>query len=291
MTIRAWLWGAACLLCTVPAWANPDVTSREYKITLDTQRFTFANEYQAVSALIDDARQAVEQAIDRDVRGTPTLAHQRSVQYFDVPGQCTLNRLGFSFRERIEDRQSEATLKFRSADRYIADFEDVSSPDKSADSKLEADIGADDSGALCIAYGHSTKVDNTRTINKINDIDAYFPGFAADHPLDEDLALAPVAGLLVHERVYKNVEIDLGQFDAEISVTLWYRETPAGNDAPIIAELSFRYEDPSADYSRKVVNRAKTAFDALQHLSGWPASRQIGKTRFVYASDPAFCQP
>ncbi|MES1940264.1 hypothetical protein T5B8_08479 [Salinisphaera sp. T5B8] len=279
------------VLTAIPVQANPDVISREYKLMLDASRFQYQNEQRDVLDLMQTARPAIEEAIDRDVIGTATLDHDRQVRFFDTADSCALDQLGYSFRERIEDGDSEVTLKFRSPDRYIADFEDLSSSTHGAQSKLEADVGATGDIPFKVVYSHSTKAPNTRKLNRMDDIHAHFPGFEDDYGLDDDLALSVVGALTVTERVYRNVDIDLGQHDAEISITLWYAGAPSGDQAPAVAEISFKYEDPSADYTRKVVNRARQAFDALRGLSDWVKPDGQTKTRFVYQYDRTFCQP
>ncbi|ERJ20659.1 hypothetical protein SSPSH_000383 [Salinisphaera shabanensis E1L3A] len=283
--------GMLCVLMAMPVQATPDVISREYKLMLDASRFHYQNEQSDVVSLMQAAKPAIEDAIDRNVTGTATLDHDRQVRFFDTQGTCVLEERGYSFRERVENDDSQVTLKFRSPDRYIADFEDLSSSTKGAKSKLEADVGANSSVPFKVVYSHSTKAPNSRKLNRMDDIHAHFPGFEDDYDLDDDLTLSVVGDLTVTERVYRNVDIDLGQHDAEISITLWYAGAPSGDQAPAVAEISFKYEDPSADYTRKVVNRARQAFDALRGLSDWVKPDGQTKTRFVYQYDRTFCQP
>lgn len=280
----------AAAFAAAPVVANPDVTSREYKLMLDPARFTHATEAADVAALMADAEALIEQAIGRDVTGSPSFEKQRDVRFFDTPATCELRSRGYSFRERTEGGDSEVTLKFRSPDRYISGFENLASSTGGAETKLEADVGAHADVPFKVVYGHSTKAPNSRTINEMRDVHAHFPGFETDYGLDDDLALAVVGNLAIREHVYRNVVIDLGQHDAEISVTLWFDGAPSGGQVPVVAELSFKYEDASADYTRKVVNRARTVFEALQSLSGWVEPDSITKTAYIYAHDAAFCQ-
>lgn len=84
--------------------------------------------------------------------------------------------------------------------------------------------------------------------------------------------------------------IDLGSIDADVSVTLWYNSSsPNYNTHPVIAEISFKYKDNSSQFSKKVVNRAKTSFDTLQHMVNWVDANSTIKTRFVYQANPSFC--
>jgi len=281
---------AALSLVTGSALANPDVISREYKLMLKTNQFTYQSEATDVANLISDSVTAIEAAINRNVTGTPSLAHVRDVTFYDTASTCVLTNLGYSFRERVENGNSEVTLKFRGPDRYISDFEDVSSSTSGAATKLESDVGANSTTDFKIIYSHSTTVPNTRTINNMLDINHYFAGFETDYALSNTLSLSPVSYLTIKERVYKNVIIDLGSIDAEISVTLWYLGTPSGAQSPVVGEISFKYQDNSANYTRKVVNRAKDSFSALQGMSSWIDPNSITKTAFVYAYDANFCQ-
>ncbi|MDB5971197.1 MAG: hypothetical protein JWQ90_3647 [Hydrocarboniphaga sp.] len=271
------------------AQANPDVTSREYKLMLLTSAFSYNTEAANVDSFLDTAESTIEAAISRTVTGSDYLATSRDLKFYDTAGSCVLDHSGYAFRERIENGSSEVTLKFRSPDRYISDFEDLSSTSSQAETKLEEDIGASASSFFKSVYSHSTTAPNTRTINKMDDINIPFPGFGDDYGFSDSLDLVAVGGLTLRERVYKGRTIDLGDFDGAISVTLWYNGAPSGAVHPLAAEVSFKYEDSSADYTKSVVNRAKTAFAALQTLTAWVDPDSDTKTRFVYNYNPSFC--
>ncbi|MDQ6954246.1 MAG: hypothetical protein Q9M20_02250 [Mariprofundaceae bacterium] len=282
-----------CLVCVLTsglASANPDVTSREYKLMLKTSQFNYLSESSNVDALMQSAKLAIQTAIQRNVTGTPILVKNRDIHFFDTLSSCTLKSLGYSFRERIENGLSEVTLKYRSPDRYISDFENLSASTSSAKTKLESDIGANTSNNFKVLYSHSTTEKNTRTLNNIKDINKHFPGFASNYGLSNTLPLTLVGYTSIREHVYRNVMIDLGQFTAEISVTLWYEGVPISSQAPLVAEISFKYADKSASYTNKVVNRAQKSFVALRGLSAWIDPNSQTKTAFLYSRFPGFCQ-
>lgn len=278
-----------CLMASVPALANPDVTSREYKLLLNPTLFTYTTESSQANSYFSAFTAAVEAKIARDVSGSLSLDKTRTVKFYDTAGSCLLNQLGYIFRDRIENGQSEVTLKFRSADPYIADFEDLSASSNQAETKLEADIGARADNPLVIVYGHSTTSPNTRTINNFEDINVHFPGFDANYGIADSTALALVGNLSIYERVYDGGLIDLGSFDAEVSLTFWYSSVPTASQKPVTVEVSFKYEDASADYTKAVVNRAKQSFDAMQTLSSWNSTSSVTKTQYVYNYNPSFC--
>jgi hypothetical protein len=272
-----------CVLALLPfiamsAHANPDVISREYKLLLKTNEFHFNTEAADVNDFLDDAATVIEAAIGRDVTGSESLDTVRTVKYYDTAGSCTLDHLGYSFRERIQSGNSEVTLKFRDADRYISDFEDMSGSNSSADTKLEEDIGINAVSSFNAVYGHSTTESNTRTLNDFQDINVHFPGFDTNYGFSDSTALSVVGR-----------SIDLGSIDADVSVTLWYSSAPAGAAVPIAVEVSFKYADGSADYTKQVVNRAKQSFLALQNLSSWVNLQSITKTKLIYTYNPTFC--
>lgn len=256
---------------------------------LQPSLFAYNTESTNIDDFIDDAETAIEAAISRNVSGSATLSKVRDVKFFDTDGSCTLRDIGYSFRDRIESGDSEVTLKFRSEDRYISDFEDLSASSGSAKTKLESDIGISSSANFVIQYSHSTTAPNTRTINEMEDINDQFPGFDSDYGYANSIDLDLVGNLTIREHVYKNVDIDLGSIDAEISVTLWYNGAPTGSATPVVVEVSFKYQDNSADYTQKVVNRAKQAFLALQDLTAWTDPASKTKTRFAYEYDASFC--
>ncbi len=276
-------------LLSASALANPDVTTREYKLLLNPNLFTSATESTKANEYFTSFTSVVESAIARDVSGSLTLDKTRTVKFYDTAGSCLLDDLGYIFRDRIENSQSEVTLKFRSPDPYIADFEDLSASSNQAETKLEADIGSKTSNPFNIVYGHSTTSPNTRTINDFEDINVHFPGFDSNYNISDSTALSLVGNLSIYERVYDGGLIDLGSIDAEVSLTFWYTSIPSGSQKPVVVEVSFKYEDASADYTKAVVNRAKQSFDAMLGLTSWNSTSSVTKTQFVYQYNPSFC--
>lgn len=269
--------------------ANPEVISREYKLMLKANLFQHNTEAINVGSFLDNAKTEIEAAIDKNVTGSESLEKIRDVKFYDTHGTCLLSDNGYSFRERIENGNSEFTLKFRSPDRYISNFEDLSATSSQAKKKLEADIGISSTSTFKVIYGHSNTVSDKRTIKKIGDINSLFPGFEKNYGFSEDIELKSIGNLFIREHVYTGREIKLGSFDAKISVTLWYDSVPTNDQNPVLVEVSFKYKDNSAKYTKKVVNRAKESFDALRSLTNWIDINSKTKTKWVYDSDVNFC--
>lgn len=278
-----------CLLLPVFAWSAPEVKSREYKLLLKPDLFSHGNAEQVIGQYFAEMATTVQASIGRDVTGQLLLDKVRTIRFYDTAGSCQLDKLGYIFRERIENGHSELTLKFRSADPYIANFEDLSAANTQAKTKLEADFSIKSPQLLHIIYSHSTTTPNTRTVNIMKDLQLHFPGFAKAYKMSDKLPLSLVGQLNLHERVYQGAEIDLGSIDAKVSLSLWYHSTPTATQQPVIAEVSFKYQDNSAEYTKLVVNRAKTALEAMQSMHHWNSTSTVSKTQFVYQYQPDFC--
>jgi hypothetical protein len=156
------------------------------------------------------------------------------------------------------------------------------------ESKFEEDIAA----PFISKYSYSTKQDisNSKNLNKMDDPVGLYPGLE-DENFDETLDIEKVGNLTVNEYVYKNASVDLGALDAEFSLTLWYNES-VSTTVPIVAEISFKYEDTNEGFSNNVVTRAKDLFTALQQettLVSWNAQNSLTKTATVYQYDSNFC--
>ncbi|MHC6527463.1 MULTISPECIES: hypothetical protein [unclassified Vibrio] len=290
-----WIASLSALFIINAAHASTDITSREYKLLLDTDKFTYQSEASDVANYTVQLASVISQAINRNVSGNASLDKERFVSYWDVPNACTLRTLGYSFRDRVsryDANDRDAALKFRSSDRFISAYEDLASNRSKAESKLEDDLllGSDDD--ISIKVSHSTKISGYgKNINKIDDIYDDFPGFAAKYGvIDADTPLNRVGNITMYERRYKGQEIDLGQFDADLVVSLWYdNPAPLPGSKPVIAEASFDYADNQGEYTPKVVQRAQQAFLAMGKMSDWVKLDGITKTQFVYQYDAQFC--
>lgn len=291
MSSRHWLMVSSSILLACQVNASPDVTSREYKIMLDVHRFDYASEAQVVDEFLGELKDVIARSIDRSTSGQFALAKQREVSFFDVEGSCILRESGYSYRERIDGSKTSVSLKVRSPDRYIVGFEDVSSDNDSAESKFELDVGMNRHEAFRSIFSASTKYRSYEEINDIGHINDQFAGFKKRYDYDDAIPLSRVSNLQVTEHVYRGFEVDLGKFDAEFDLTLWYDSEFNENKVPVVAEISFGYEDSKAGYSRNVVRRSKALFEEMQKMGEWIDPDSQTKTSFVYNYDSNFCQP
>lgn len=272
--------------------ASPKVTSREYKLLLNPNNFSYENEASNVNSYFTLAKAAIKNKISRNIIGNMIFDKQREVRFYDTQGSCPLNSMGYSFRERIENvsKTREVTLKYSSYDHYLTDFENISSSLPGARTKLEDDVTRKDNLGFLVVASKSTTLPTSRTINDFEDINTLFTGFKDNYTFNNSQKLQQVGGLTIYERKYDGATIDLGEFKAELEMSLWYTQMPYTGLKPALVEISFKYADANASYTKKVVTRATLSFHALKSLTQYNApSSTATKTQFVYQYQPNFC--
>lgn len=258
-----------------------DLDSREFKVMLEPSLFSGDSAPQMLEFLQDEIlRRFPMQAEDTEL---DELRRERTVQYLDTPGSCELRASGYTLRDRREDDEREVTLKFRSPERYLASAGDVEASDDDADTKFEEDIKP----GYASVFSRSTDVplDFDDRVTALGDA-------AELYPVLDDLdtatdTLEPVGGLTIHERTYGRLKYDLGEFKAKMDVTLWYIDPDA---EPVVAELSFKYEEDEDDFDVPSVQNGLRLFQVIQGLQQWRAEKSRTKTSFAYEYDPSFCQ-
>lgn len=291
-TILAGLLGLVCVFGAPLSVAQDDIPasfSREYKLMLTPSLFVYQNEAQTVARLLAEVENTLESAIGRKVRAKPVLKKQREVRFYDVPRRCDLRHYGYVLRERSDKAQTEVTLKYRATDSQQVERHATQPRAPNAQNKLEADIGVQPDEPFNVVYSHSLSIEKRPALDEWQAIELLFPDFAIPHLNADKPPLALVGGLVIHERVYKNIKIDLGRQDAQMSLTLWYQGQPSANQSPLIAELSFKLDAQAQGYAPKVIERAQQAFLALQSWSA-VAVGAATKTARVYQFQTDFCQ-
>lgn len=279
-----------CLSINVLA-ANADIKSHEYKLLLNTHLFEgdVSNQASKVSAYWDTLKNTVEKSTFKsETTGRLSLDKNRTVAFYDVKGSCDLSNAGYSFRERIQEEKREVTLKFISADQYVAREKNLKGKKKKAKSKFEEDISA----PFIIVYSPSTtqKIGNDKNLNRMDDPIGLYPGLKDEH-LDPSLAIEKVNNLTINEYVYKNASVDLGSLHAEFSLTLWYNDS-VSSFQPMVVEISFKYEDEKRAVSNTAAVRAEELFTIMQEdvaLTTWNAPASLTKTATVYQYKKGFC--
>jgi hypothetical protein len=272
--------------CLTMAHATPTkVGSREYKLMLDASKFTGSNPIVATSNYWSAIGALIDNNLSRDRSGSFSLAKDRTISIYDTAGTCLLYNNSLIFRERIENGDREVTLKYRSLDRYIVGYQDMDGIELNAETKFEEDIGA----PYVSKFSHSTTqgISDGKNLNKLDDPINLYPNHMNQYNFDGDATIVQVGGVTIYEKVYRGTSVDLGSKAGEFSLTLWY--TSSTSTTPVVAEVSFRYEDTDENFSENVVTRAKKLFELMQTLGAWNNPNSITKTAFIYSYNPSFC--
>jgi hypothetical protein len=268
---------AATLLLSATSHADNApafVDSKEYKVLLDPSKFA-SNPSSAASSLLRDLGVRLSQlAFDKTVSGSFSTDKRDTVSYYDTAGTCVARNNGYAVRFRQGD-DSDIQFKFSHADEELSAFTDVSGAGKNKSSKLETDISP---GSL--QYSHSTKQDPAKGAPaSVSDLITQFPGASALSAYKSQ-ALVPVNGLSITQQEYTGPSSDLGDSDAEFTLSLWYVGT---SSTPALAELSFRVDaDDDSYFTTPVLQRSQTLSQAIGSLSGWTLSTSSGKTAWLY---------
>ncbi|MBN2824556.1 MAG: hypothetical protein JXQ76_04470 [Campylobacterales bacterium] len=265
--------------------APTQVDSREYKLMLNASLFDGTNPLNNIAQYWSALGTLIDNELVRERLGSFSLDKERTLMMYDTAGSCLLYNNSLIFRERIEDGNREVTLKYRSADRCIAGHQDMDGTGVDAQTKLEEDLGV----PYVSKFSHSTtqSISASKNINKLEDPIELYPDHMNQYNFNEDTTIVKVGGLTIYERVYKGTKVDLGNKDAEFALTLWY--TSPTSTTPVVAEISFKYEDENEDFTQNVVTRAKKLFELMQSLSSWNNPNSTTKTAFIYNYNPSFC--
>ncbi|MGH7457426.1 MAG: hypothetical protein ACRENG_39115, partial [bacterium] len=154
--------------------SNHPVTSREYKLMLNVDRFMDRDQGSRVFlGLIDFL---IKKAGGTIIDEQNNEEEKRQTSYLDTP-ELALRQHGFALRLREEAKADEfqINLKYRASDRYISAAQDLSSPQAEADkTKFEEDILP----PFVSKFSHSTSVKTNAKpdLSSMQKVTAFFPG-------------------------------------------------------------------------------------------------------------------
>lgn len=264
------------------------VESREYKIMLQAVKFGGSEEQlvQTARTFWVDFSQHVREHI-LEPQGDFTLKKRRCIRFYDTSDHH-LRVHDYVFRERtlLNEEEPEATLKFRHADRYVAQDRDMQSWDEEADSKFEEDIKTPQFTTL---YSFSSTMSLASPITSITwkELAEYYPD-VSNHVtgIDAQTALERVANFTARELVLSETKFKLSpepKVTCKCALVVWYHHEHVGQD-PVVVEFSFRYKDKTKQerFPGHAAMRAYRAFIALQEMEDWVDLDSKTKTAFVY---------
>jgi hypothetical protein len=270
--------------------SNHPVTSREYKLMLNMDRFKDREQAsQEFLSLLDflvekEGGSVVEEQNDEE----RNEEEKRQTSYLDTPERA-LRQQGFALRLREEDDNDEEefqiNLKYRASDRYISAAQDVSSPQEGK-TKFEEDILP----PFVSKFSHSTSIetDTDPELDTMNKVMALFPGLK-ELNIDENTPVETVNDFKVLEVDRKLCTLTFGEEPIiKASLSFWYL-TGENDEWPLVGEFSFDYDvlDSEAErekletYPRQVVEGANRLFNALQKQEGWLSFSTTTKTAFA----------
>lgn len=255
------------------------VTSREYKLMLNTVRFRDraqgAEEFRdLIIFLIEKEGGTVIKKQDEEER--------RETSYLDTP-QFELRQNGFSLRVRQEADKFQINLKYRDPDRYISATKDLSS---SMEGKIEFEEDILPPFTSKFSHSNSIKTAKLPQLNLMKEVTSLFPGLKKLN-IDENSPIKTANNFKALEVARKLCQF---QFDnteiLKASLSFWYLL----NDKhwPLVGEFSFDYdaikkegEAEREPFSLSVVEGASRFFRSVQNQVGWLDFTTTTKTSFA----------
>jgi len=265
------------------------VISREYKIMLRAGLFAGNADtlLQQAGAFWRDFAQAINPHVFDTDGSLNAMTKQRYIRFYDTKDQHLHNN-HYIFRERIDtiSGDREVTLKFRLADRYIAQDRcmDAANPERGK-SKFEEDIKP----VFQSLYSFSTtqKISSDKRLNLMDDPGRLYPHLPKQlDTYSETEPLLVVRNFTAHEYVLTGANFQIGKepkVEATCALVVWY-DVEGAAQKPNVVEFSFKYGDEDETYPREVAQRAYQIFQMLQDtiLAGWIDHKSKTKTGHVY---------
>lgn len=264
--------------------ANRPVTSREYKLMLNTDRFRERGRgtevfFGLLKFLIDKEGGEIVESQDEETR--------RLTSYFDTP-ELALRQAGYSLRlrdERPAGGRFQINLKFRAPDRYISAGQDLSSTED-GNPKFEEDILP----PFVSKFSNSNSLESADEpdLSSVGKLTALFPGLGG-LKLGQDVAVRKINNFTAVEVVRKLCKFRFGgKPNLKASLSFWYLEE--GEEGwPLVGEFSFDYDaakdgggaDKLEQYPAATVEGANRLFAAVQGQAGWFNPGGTTKTAFA----------
>src|SRR5215216_5658799 len=195
---------------------NRAVTSREYKVMLNSHRFKDkdqgAEEFlELIASLITKSGGAVIETQKKEER--------RQTSYLDTP-QFALHQNRFSLRLREEEAGGfQVNLKYRDADRYVSASKDLSASSKGK-IKFEEDILP----PFTSKFSHSNTIESTQMpqLQVMKDVTSLFPGLK-ELNLDESTRVTTANNFKAREVTRKLCKFQFDETETlKASLSFWY---------------------------------------------------------------------
>jgi len=270
--------------------SNLPVTSREYKVMLNSNRFKDrdqgAAEFMELMAFLIKKEGG-------EVTKRQNEVESRQTSYLDTP-QFALRQNGYSLRLREEQGKSQVNLKYRDADRYISASKDLSAT-REGKIKFEEDIIP----PFTSKFSHSNSIEGTEKppLGVMKEVTALFPGLK-ELDIDENTPVITANDFTARELTRKLCKFKFKFQETEplkASLSFWYLLDET--HWPLVAEFSFDYEatkkktdgeettnkddDKLELYPPEVVKGASGLFRSVLNQAGWLDLTTTTKTAFA----------
>lgn len=258
--------------------SNHPVTSREYKVMLNSNRFKDRNlgvgEFmELIAFLIKKEGGTITKRQDEE--------EHRQTSYLDTP-QFALRQNGYALRLRAETGKFKVNLKYRDADRYISASKDLSAS-RAGEIKFEEDIIP----PFASKFSHSNSIESAEKLplNVMKDVTSLFPGLK-EIDIDENTPVITANDFTAQELTRKLCKFQFAETETvKASLSFWYLLSET--HWPLVAEFSFDYEATNKDdgklelYSTEVVKGASGLFRSVLNQAGWLDLTTTTKTSFA----------
>jgi hypothetical protein len=281
---------------------NRPITSREYKLMLNTERFRDRRAgaglfWKLLTFLVENqGNEVISDQVDRE----KSKEKIRTTWFLDTSG-FELQRANIVLRVREEAGASDpykVTLKFRAPDRYTAAGCDVRCTQEIDDDDVKFEEDVVPPFASKFSYSVSFKSKDRPEPETMADAVALFPGLAG-YDIPDRTPLRVVNGFRAHEVAHFVGKLKLDKMPAErgadklpdfvikAALNHWYLRPDEG-DYPLVTEFSFGFDANSQKNDERlemfpptVVAGANRLFRDVQNQAGWLA--QFGSTKTAYA--------
>lgn len=276
--------------------SNKPITSREYKLMLNADRFKNRKEgadafWELAAALVEEQGGKAKKKIEEK---------ERRVWYLDTP-DFELRRAGYVLRLREEmeaAKRFKLTLKFRHPDRYLSASRNVavSAAGQAASDDITTKFEEDILRQSVSKFAHSTSIHlaDRPNLDTLADVINIFAGLERLN-IPGTTSIATVNNFEAHEIKRESGKFNFGQKPkVKPCLSFWYCPDQTGN-LPLVAEFSFDYDvldeemtrltqhpDQLEQFPLPVVKAANDFFNALQDRQEWFDFEGTTKTAFAY---------
>jgi hypothetical protein len=284
---------------------NRPITSREYKLLLNTERFrdriAGAKLFWRVLEFLvsSQGNRVIPDAADPD----KDTELRRTTWYLDTPG-FELQRANVTLRVRDEtgeDKPIKVTLKYRMPDRYSAAGCDPT-PDPAKVKKHDIKFEEDVIPPFVSKFAHSASFRSSELprLETMGSVVELFPGLK-ETGVASSTPLQTVNGFRAHEVMHYIGKLKLDQMPAEdvlelpdfvvkVALSHWYLQENE-DDYPLVTEFSFDFDVSEQDkgegdhlekFPPTVVAGASRLFRDVQSQAGWLSPISMTKTAYLF---------